>query len=80
MYQRVGNTLPPRGGFWEVISHGLIEVSGMRRKGGRYVAGFAITFTGAGGVVGATYFSGVIVTGWRELCEEGISHWWFAND
>ena len=34
--------------------------------------GFAISSTGAGGVVDETYISEEIVTGWRGLCEEGI--------
>ena len=64
------NTLQRRGGFWRVISKSGIEGLGIRRKGGRYVAGFANTFMGAGGVVGATYFSKRLTAGresWQDL-------------
>src|SRR6516162_10920840 len=64
-----------RSGFCEVISTDLVEVSGIRRKGGRYVQGLQLRPRGPG-VVDETYFSEEIVTGWRGLCEEGIpSHW-----
>ena len=36
---------------------------------------FAITSTGAGGVVDETYFSRAIVTGRRDMCEEGMIAW-----
>jgi len=37
------------GGFSEVISGELVEVSGIRRKGGRYVHGLQLRPRGPGG-------------------------------
>src|SRR6516162_11025495 len=43
------NTSQRRGAFWEVISRDLVEGSGIRRKGGRYVQGLQIRSRGPGG-------------------------------